>query len=265
MADLKQQVAEIMERIRGAGLPQPQEIVNQAFKELGFIKGKLSKEYVRDNFDEIMEKVWLKTAEILENYERKVYSVGIPSELNKLFPQEIQQAEELSKDKGFVEGFKFFFEQLFPYLREMFLSISQSRKMRGGRDFELQFERLLDLAEIPFEKYRRIYRVDFMIPSNEAFQRDPTTAIIASVKRTLRERWKEVVDELLALRCPNTFIVTANNQISPEKVRKICYDYRLHLVVWASYKRQNFDQEPLVLSYTQWFKEKVLALEQFWK
>jgi Ribonuclease G/E len=102
-----------------------------------------------------------------------------------------------------------------------------------------------------------------MIPSDEVFRNNPTAAAIASAKRTLRERWREVVEELHDMRSPNIFLVTADEDVSKGHIRDICGKYRIHLVVWDEVKKK-YASEPLVLSYTSWANERIPLLKQFW-
>ena len=56
---------------------------------------------------------------------------------------------------GFRAGVLHLMRSWYPHLRRCFLSISQSRKSRGGKDFELQIEGLLTLAGLPFDRQIR--------------------------------------------------------------------------------------------------------------
>jgi len=176
----------------------------------------------------------------------------------------LEESKKVAQTEGYRPAIRFLFHSLYPHLREIFLSISQSRKARGGRDFELQFGKLLELMNIPYQKIKRAYRVDFMIPSDDVFKRNPTAGAIASAKRTLRERWREVVEELQAMRSPNIFLVTADYDVSKGHVKAICGDYRIHLVVWDQVK-EKYSGEPLVLGYTKWANDRIPILKQFWQ
>ena len=58
-------------------------------------------------------------------------------------------------------------------------------------------------------RQQRHYRTDFVLPSEAAFERNRVICVVASLKRTLRERWQEVVAELVRLSAPNVYLVTA--------------------------------------------------------
>jgi len=84
-------------------------------------------------------------------------------------------------------------------------SLSQSRVTRAGDTVEKIFKYLLTLFEIPCERGVRYPRdngelLDFVIPNRSQLHSDPTKAVIISVKREVRERWREVVGEAYILR-----------------------------------------------------------------
>ncbi|MCH6572596.1 MAG: hypothetical protein IH809_03015, partial [Proteobacteria bacterium] len=85
----------------------------------------------------------------------------------------------------------------------------------------LELAELLRLARFPFEAQHREHRVDFMLPDYAHYEKDRTQCVLLSVKRTLRERWQQVVDELHKMNCPNVFLATTDEKISTSKMRDI--------------------------------------------
>lgn len=253
----------MMKEIRNGSLPSSDIMVQEAFEDLGYTTENVTPEEAEEQFEEILYEVWVSTLHVLERYEDSTYSKGIPSKLISKNPRIIEDAKKVINDKGLNKGVVQIFQNWYPYLREMFLSIAQSRKARGGRDFELQFGGMLDLIGVPYQRVKKSYRVDFMMPSDEAFKNNPTSAAIASAKRTLRERWREVVEELYDMRSPNIFLITADYDVSKTHVKSICGDYRLHLIVWQKVK-DKYPDEPLVLSYNQWATERLPILMNYW-
>lgn len=231
---------------------------------MGFVRLRLTPQHVQENFNEMLKRVWEETLYVLEDYEERVYPSNVIDALLAVKTDVVQESKKVAQSRGYGEAIKFIFCSLYPHLREIFLSISQSRKTRGGKDFELQFGKLLQLMDVPYQRIKRSYRVDFMIPSDAVFERNPTAAVIASAKRTLRERWREVVEELHAMRSPNIFLVTADPDVGAGHVKAICGDYRIHLVVWDEVK-QKYSEQPLVLGYTEWANGRIPILRKFWE
>jgi hypothetical protein len=89
----------------------------------------------------------------------------------------------------------------FPALDGMFLSMAQSRKARAGRTFELLLKRLFDELGYAADSQpklkigKRTIKPDFVMPSRAHFARNKADCIIFTVKRILRERWTQVVQE----------------------------------------------------------------------
>jgi hypothetical protein len=263
MSEIKNEVSKLMKGVRKKGFPSSAQVVDETFDKLGFLPDKISPEHVQSNFNQILHKVWVETLSVLEDYEENFYPRNVIEALLDLKRDLVQESTKIARTEGFTKAVTFLFQSLYPYLRQVFRSIGQGRMARGGKDFELQFGRLLDLMKIPYQKINRKTRVDFMMPSDALFEKNPTAAAIASAKRTLRERWREVVEELHAMRSPNIFLITADEDVSEGHVRDICGKYRIHLVVWDHVKTK-YPKEPLVLSYTEWANNRIPILKQFW-
>lgn len=264
MADIKKEVSALMSLVRKKRLPSSEEIVEETFQKLRITADKTTPEQVQQNFNQILYQVWTETLLVLEYYEGRVYPSNVIDSLMVLKNNVIVEAERISQKDGFRPAVRFLFTSLYPHLREVFLSISQSRKQRGGKDFELQFGKLLQLMDVPYQRIKRKTRVDFMIPSDEAFNKNRQSAVLVSAKRTLRERWREVVEELYAMRSPNIFLATADKDVAIGHVKAICTDNLIHLIVWDDVKKK-FPNEDLVLGYTEWANERIPLLKKFWK
>lgn len=264
MTEIKKQISGLMAAVRKKRLPSSEQIVEETFQKLGVTPDKVTPEFVEQNFNKILNQVWVETLNVLEEYEGHVYPSNVIDSLMTLKNKVVTEAEGISQKEGFRPAIRFLFISLYPELREVFLSISQSRKQRGGKDFELQFGKLLQLIGIPYQKVQRKTRVDFMIPSDEAFRKNRQSAVLVSAKRTLRERWREVVEELYAMRSPNIFLATADYDAGQGHVDAICHQYGIHLVVWDEVKNK-YPEEPFVLGYTEWANERIPILRKFWK
>ncbi len=264
--DLKKRISKLMKSVRKKGrLPSSRQIVYETFVRFGYTPDKLEPEHVLENFNQILRVVWEETLVTLEDYEEKSYAVGIPWELMREFPEDVERAEKISQEKGFRAGVLSLLQDWYPYLRMAFLSVGQSRKQRGGKDFELQTEMLLDLAGITYTKQEKHNRTDLILPSVEIFNRNKNIAVVVSLKRTLRERWAEVAEELFNLRSPNVYLFTADEAVTDTHVKRICGDYNIHLVVWDAVKKNKFEDRELVLGYTEWATERLPILRDRWE
>ena len=205
---------------------------------------------------------------MLERYEERAYGQQAISEVIRLHAEDLRRArEEMIADGddavALERSIQGLFRVWYPELRALFLSISQSRKSRGGKDFELQLRRLLELMEVPYQPPDRTYRVDFMIPSYEHYARNRNQCIVISAKRTLRERWQEVVDELHKMNCPNVYLATADERISADKKDDI-WRRNIYLVVWDEVKARYFPADDSVVSYSHLAREVLPHFAKFW-
>lgn len=260
--------ADAIRRIRRQQMPSSDQIVAEAFGELRVTSGSLSSEDVRAGFNRLLREVWQKTLEVLERYEEPAYGGAAVAALTGLHAEDLRNARRLMKAYGDDAAaleivVQRLFKKWYPELRTLFLSVSQSRKSRGGKDFELQIGRLLNLMDVSYEPTDATYRVDFMIPSYEHYQRNRNQCIVVSAKRTLRERWQEVVDELHKMNCPNVYLATADEQISEDKKNDI-WRRNIYLVVWDEVKARSFAADDSVVSYTQLANVIIPHFAPFW-
>ena len=139
------------------------------------------------------------------------------------------------------------------------------KETRGGKDFELQIEGLLDLAGLPYHRQETENRTDLILPDLQTHRANRNISAVVSIKRTLRERWAEVAEELFNLRSPNVFLFTADDSVSQNHVNRICDQYNIHLVVWDHVKRSKHPERPLVLGYSDWATDRLPVIMQYWR
>ena len=264
MIDPTKRISRLMRRVRQDRIPSSQQIVQETLVRLGLVPGSISSEQVINGFNVHLRSLWQETLQTLEHYEQHAYATGIPEELIREFPEDFEAAEREANQKSFHSGFIRLFGDLYPWFRRAFLSVSQSRMTRGGKDFELQIEGLLQLGEIPFHRQETRNRTDLILPTLELHHQNRTLSMVVSVKRTLRERWAEVAEELFNLRSPNVFLFTADEKVTDGHVAQICNQYNIYLVLWDEVKVSRFPNEPLVLGYTEWATERLSQLRTWW-
>lgn len=87
-------------------------------------------------------------------------------------------------------------------VREFETSLANSARARAGSTAELIIRYMLKMANIPFEarKYVGGEQPDIIIPNVATLKRDPCKAVILSIKREVRERWRVSVGEAYILR-----------------------------------------------------------------
>jgi hypothetical protein len=85
----------------------------------------------------------------------------------------------------------------FAILDRFSLSLTQSRRSRAGTAFEVIMSRLLDVLGYPYVPQPKLVgsNPDYVMPSLERYGQYATDCIILTCKRTLRERWRQIVTE----------------------------------------------------------------------
>jgi hypothetical protein len=152
-------------------------------------------------------------------------------------------------------------------------SFAQSRKTRAGGSAQYHIEFILDeLGYKGLYERQRILNgtVDFLFPSFEMWQKDRRRCTVLSVKRTLRERYKQVFEELSATRGLVLYLLStqteseAQKDITQEKVQRL-NEQNVYLIVRDGIKQGRFSQEANVLGFTDFFCKELPRIKDRWK
>jgi len=86
--------------------------------------------------------------------------------------------------------------------RDFETSLANSRRVRAGLTLETIFRHMLDLFSIPHEPPKDLGEAefDFVIPDMATLKNNPKKAVLISLKREVRERWKLIVGDAYILR-----------------------------------------------------------------
>ena len=103
--------------------------------------------------------------------------------------------------------------------------------------------------------------VDFFFPSRQAWERDWRRCIIVSIKRSLRERYKQVFEELSIAQGTVYLFATetyeeARNGITRSKVEKL-NEQNVYLVVRDKIKDTCFSEDVNVIGFTAFVSEEL--------
>ncbi|HUV68010.1 MAG TPA: type II restriction endonuclease, partial [Terracidiphilus sp.] len=119
-------------------------------------------------------------------------------------------------------------------LDKFFLSRTQSRRSRAGSAFEVVLEELFKRLQYPFQSQPAIDgNPDFVFPSVSLYQKNAQDAIVFTAKRTLRERWRQIVTE--GAKGLGFFLATIDEKVSEGQVGEMKGE-RIYLVVPAKLK-----------------------------
>jgi len=105
---------------------------------------------------------------------------------------------------------------------------------------------------------------DFILPSIEHFRRNPPDAIIFTIKRTLRERWRQIVTE--GTRGLGFFLATIDEKIALRDLEAML-ESRIHIVVPARIKglRPDYEAAVNVITFEHFFQFYLDPAMQRWR
>ena len=139
-------------------------------------------------------------------------------------------------------------------LDRFFLGLTQGRRPRAGKAFEYLIKELFVRLHYPFSSQAIINgQPDFLLPSVEHFERFATDCIIFTVKRTLRERWRQIVTE--GTRGLGFFLATIDEDVAERDLAEMLRA-RVTLVVPERIKhiREDYNQARNVISFEYFFR-----------
>lgn len=143
--------------------------------------------------------------------------------------------------------------------------MTQGRRPRAGAAFELIIRRLFVALKYPFTAQAIINgQPDFILPSVDHFRAYPMDATIFTVKRTLRERWRQIVTE--GTRGLGFFLATIDENISPHDLKEMLAS-RIYVVVPKRIIEANEDYRNAknVMTFEEFFKHHLDPAMKRWK
>ncbi|WP_439328403.1 type II restriction endonuclease [Lonepinella sp. BR2357] len=162
-----------------------------------------------------------------------------------------------------------------PYIYQLCLSNTQSRRSRAGKVFEGIIYFLYEYFGYPFNSQSQIGRqtfsklglgklVDSLLPSVEAFNERRDKVIVGSMKTTLRERWQEVVEEVSRSNVPSIYLLTVDDDISENKAIQMG-NHNIVLVVLNAVKQQaHLKNKRSIIDFESYFLDEIPAIMTYW-
>jgi hypothetical protein len=206
-------------------IPSVEKILDEALRTLS-----LDRDFIFHCFGEALQRIDEQATEIYLKHERRVMEFIAQEWLEQRREQLQQDWERLSallRERGW-DAFKqevmpvfMDFAQLVQRLEK---DLGNTRKARGGLTFERAVEKLLSTIAIPCERPRgreaqkKLERIDLVSPDVRIALNEPERAIFLTLKRTLRERWKQEVPAAQGRRC---WLLTLDPDISETKADEI--------------------------------------------
>ena len=238
---------------RGISIPDQQVIISEALDEIISVYGR-DPANLKANYDDavfqsekLAYRVYLREE---EKYGRRV--------MEALGVYLIQMMEE---DRSFSLGGVL--GEHFTILDRFFLSLAQSRKARAGKGFEEIHNYLFRMLGYPFTAQAVINgKPDFIMPSVEYYYKNPMDSIIFTAKRTLRERWRQIVTE--GTRGLGFFLATIDGAVTREQLSEMMR-HRIYMVVPEDLRREKYIGMENVISFSEFFRDHLDPRMEAWR
>ena len=150
-------------------------------------------------------------------------------------------------------------------LDRFFLGLTQGRRPRAGKTFEYLIKELFIRLRYPFSSQPIINgQPDFLLPSIAHFERYAADCIIFTVKRTLRERWRQIVTE--GTRGLGFFLATIDEDVAERDLAEMLRS-RVTLVVPERIRhvREDYKEAPNVISFEHFFRFHLDPAMERWR
>lgn len=218
------------------GVPSATEIGKIAISELLGSKDD-NAEYIKQNFSRIVTDAQVRAYRIYQDYEAKASAAAMKEVISGFLP------EGATSDDVFE-----FLGQNFAILDRFFLSLTQSRRPRAGSTFEAIVSTLFDALDYPYTPQPHLgeSRPDYVLPSIEHYGKYAADCVIFTCKRTLRERWRQVVTE--GATGQSFFLATIDEALSKPELERM-KDRKVVVVVPASLKDEKYPEAVNVISF----------------
>jgi hypothetical protein len=198
-------------------IPEPDKILREAFKALSLAE-KPSQTILR-NFEFYVSKLEATAFKIYQTYEMKAFDVLRDFWVKKNFKRMSHALRT-----GDPERLNRYLADFVRLIRSMEFRVGQKRRVRGGASFQKIVKILLNRAGVPCEEPHKetraiLKRIDLVSPDAQTAKETPDKAVFLATKRTLRERWKQVVPE--HMKGARLYLITLDDECSERKADEI--------------------------------------------
>jgi hypothetical protein len=212
------------------------------------------KAWIKRHFSELVERVQL---EAYREYLKTERRVGAEVLAEVFLP--IVGKDAKAKEFAAVLG------KYFESLDRFFLGLTQGRRPRAGNAFEFVIRAAFEKLEYPFSRQAIINgQPDFLLPSEKHFKKNAMDCIIFTVKRTLRERWRQIVTE--GTRGLGFFLGTIDEKIGQRDLKEMLAA-RIYVVVPRRIKsiRGDYQSASNVITFEDFFRDYLDPAMKRWK
>lgn len=246
-------VAEQLKRHFQANVPRGREIARAALADFLGANSK-NTEWIKSNFSEIVEEVQTRAYYKYLDHEA---AAGAAAFREVFLPMAGKNATAMDVLEVFANHFY--------DLDRFFLGLTQGRRPRAGNAFEYLIKETFETLGYPFSSQAVINgQPDFLLPSSDYYGKNAMDCIIFTVKRTLRERWRQIVTE--GTRGLGFFLATIDEKVGKNDLNAMRTS-RVYLVVPKRLKLtvENYEAALNVISFEDFFRLHLDPAMERWK
>lgn len=234
-------------------MPSPTEVIDRAIREKLTHPNKAPK-YIKRNFSKLVEEIQVDAYNIYLQAEK---SVGKRT-FKKVLTERCRRGA--TRDEVIEVVCK-----MFPEFDRLYLSLTQSRRTRAGSAFEIILKTMFKQLKYPFDEQQVINgKPDFLMPSRKHYDKNPMDCIIFTAKRSLRERWRQVVTE--GTRGLGFYLATIDEAVSSVQLAEML-NHRIYLVVPANIKKnvKAYENIQNVITFEEFFRHHLDPAAARWR
>lgn len=266
-------------------MPDSTEMSDKALERYEEESGELTPDFVRKNFNKLLQKLIEIERELYQEYERQAVNHSPTLFIDEYYNEEghnYTETEQLLSDlqndyensDDFEEFFKSMYPKLYPLVNYISQSASQSRRTRAGKSLESHIENLLEKMGYDFDRQKEVKgaTIDIVIPNMESFHNNPDYTVFLACQTTLKDRHRLSLSKLPAVNRVKSFIATATGQnlitssddkdLTEKKVDEIS-DKGYRIIVFDEVK-EKFEDNSYVVSYSEFVQKELPAISEGW-
>jgi hypothetical protein len=215
------------------------------------ISKKNTKQYIKNNFSVLVTRIQLETYKIYQDSQLKAGKQAIKEYLSKTIPPKASRTDTITITSKQFEEFNSFF-----------LSLTNPRRPRAGAAFQVVIRTLFRSLGYPFQEQQVIDgKPDFILPSKEHFQDKVMDCIVLAIKRTLSERWRQIISEGAGVAF---YLATIDEELSPTQLKAMQRN-RIFVVVPKAIKAKYYRKAANVISFEDFFTDHLDPAVKRWK
>ncbi len=234
-------------------MPSPTEVINEAIERI-LVPPDNTPVYIKSNFSKLVEEIQVDAYEIYLKAENAIGQETFKKALSDRCPEDASRDEVIKIVCSMFHEFDRFY-----------LSLTQSRRPRAGSAFEIVLKTLFKHMKYPFDEQQVINgKPDFLMPSKKHYDKNPMDCIIFTAKRSLRERWRQIVTE--GTRGLGFYLATIDEAVSPPQLEEML-NHRIYVIVPINIKQKVkvYADAQNVITFEEFFRHHLDPAVDRWR